>query len=270
MDKQEDGLRHRNCVVEAIEKHDKPTKEKSSSQYPPPKWTIFIVTIYYNILTVDSGLKQTQIFVGCMSMVTNVYLMKTDKRFVNTLKDNIREGGAMNKLVSGSVELKSAKMSFISSAPSALNIGKVKLFVNIKTHKNRCNTAKATTNTVLYRSGAPPFTWHLCTRYGCFVSNNTFSQCTNMVPLQHSRGSSNNISHLLCFNFWEEVYYWHDASSFHSKTSEGYDHFVGMAENGCHTMTYKMFTSDTRIIICRSSVRHKTSSYPNLHALRGV
>ena len=90
-----------------------------------------------------------------------------------------------------------------------------------------------------------------------------------MSPLQHSLGLTNGISPLLCFHFWEEVYYRHDDSDFPSETREGHGHFVGIAENVGHAMTYKILTSDTNKIICRSSVRPAAGSDPNLHALAG-
>jgi hypothetical protein len=42
---------------------------------------------------VDSGVTAAQIFV-------DVYGLKTDKEFVNTLEDNIQEWGAIDKLIS--------------------------------------------------------------------------------------------------------------------------------------------------------------------------
>ena len=39
-------------------------------------------------------------YVGCSTYVTDVYGMKTEKQFVNTLQDNIRKWGAMDKLIS--------------------------------------------------------------------------------------------------------------------------------------------------------------------------
>ena len=42
-------------------------------------------------------------------MVTDVYPMKTDKQFVNTLEDNVRKQGGMNKLVSDSAEVEIGK-----------------------------------------------------------------------------------------------------------------------------------------------------------------
>jgi hypothetical protein len=49
---------------------------------------------------VDSGVTAALIFVGRESLVANVYGLKTDRKFVNTLEDNIREWGEMDKLIS--------------------------------------------------------------------------------------------------------------------------------------------------------------------------
>ena len=57
-------------------------------------------TVYSNTPAVDSGVTAAQIFVGCESMVTDVYGVKTDKQFVKTLEDNIRERGAMTRVIS--------------------------------------------------------------------------------------------------------------------------------------------------------------------------
>ena len=41
-----------------------------------------------------------QLFVGRETIVTNIYRMKTEGQFVNTLQDVICEWGAMDKLLS--------------------------------------------------------------------------------------------------------------------------------------------------------------------------
>ena len=65
--------------------------------------------IYSNTPVADSVVKYAQIFVGCITMVADVYPMKTDTHFINILEDNIREWGATNKIVSGSVEVEVSK-----------------------------------------------------------------------------------------------------------------------------------------------------------------
>jgi hypothetical protein len=57
-------------------------------------------TVFSDTPAVDSGVNAAQIFVGRESLVVDAYGLKIDKEFVNTLEDNIRERGAMDKLVS--------------------------------------------------------------------------------------------------------------------------------------------------------------------------
>ena len=57
-------------------------------------------TVYSNTPAVDSGTTSAQVFVGTQTLVTDVHGMKSDKEFVSTLEDNIRNRGAMDKLIS--------------------------------------------------------------------------------------------------------------------------------------------------------------------------
>jgi hypothetical protein len=52
-------------------------------------------TVYSDAPDIDGGETCAQIFVGTETLVTNVYGMKTEKQFVNALKDYIRERGAL-------------------------------------------------------------------------------------------------------------------------------------------------------------------------------
>jgi hypothetical protein len=53
-------------------------------------------TVFSDTPAVDCGVTAAQIFVSRESLVADVYGLKTDKEFVNTLEDNIRERGAMD------------------------------------------------------------------------------------------------------------------------------------------------------------------------------
>ena len=66
-------------------------------------------TIFSDTPAVDSGVKQAQVFVGRDSLVAEVYPMKSGKQFVNTLEDNIRRKGAMDKLLSDSAKTEISK-----------------------------------------------------------------------------------------------------------------------------------------------------------------
>jgi hypothetical protein len=65
-------------------------------------------TVSSDTPAVDSGVTAAQLFVGRKSLVVNVYGLKTDKEIVNTLEDNVRERGAMDKLISNCATAKSS------------------------------------------------------------------------------------------------------------------------------------------------------------------
>jgi hypothetical protein len=58
-------------------------------------------TVFSDTPAVDDGsMMCAQIYVGMKSQVCDVYGMKTDGQFVNTLQDNIRQRGAPTRLIS--------------------------------------------------------------------------------------------------------------------------------------------------------------------------
>ena len=48
-------------------------------------------TVYSDTPAVDNGATSAHLFVGCTSLLADVYSMKSDKEFVNTLEDVIRK-----------------------------------------------------------------------------------------------------------------------------------------------------------------------------------
>jgi hypothetical protein len=65
-------------------------------------------TVYSNAPDIDGGETCAQIFVGTETLVTDIHDMKTEKQFVNTLKDNICERGALSRLLSDRAQVKSS------------------------------------------------------------------------------------------------------------------------------------------------------------------
>jgi hypothetical protein len=101
--------------------------------------------------------------VGTETMVTDVYGMKTEKQFVNTLEDNICERGGISWLLSDPAQVEiSARVVGILRA---LHIGQWQSEPH-QQYQNPCErryqTLKTTTNTLLDRSGYPGYTWLLC------------------------------------------------------------------------------------------------------------
>ena len=56
--------------------------------------------VYGDVPAVDDGSMGAQIFVGTESEVCDAQRLKSPKQFVNSLEDNIRKRGAMDKLLS--------------------------------------------------------------------------------------------------------------------------------------------------------------------------
>ena len=127
-------------------------------------------------------------------MVTDVYGMKTEKQFVNTLEDNIRERGAMSRLLSDHAQAEiSARVVGILRA---LHIGQWQSEPH-QQHQNPCErryqTLKTMTNTLLDRSGSPGYTWLLCLMYVAVLLNLTYNWTLGGIPLQCAEGSTQDI-----------------------------------------------------------------------------
>ena len=213
--------------------------------------------VYADVPAIDNGSMGAQIFVGTESEVCDVQGLKSPSQFVNSLEDNIRKRGAMDKLISDRAQTEIGKCAldilralFISSWQS-------------EPHQQQQNpaerkyqTLKRYTNTILNRTGAPAYTWLLCLTYVCFLLNRLACQSLQWrTPLEALDGSTPDISPLLRFSFWDPVYYKLDDSDFPSESTEGRGRWVGVAEHVGHAMTYKILTDDTKKVIYRSNVR---------------
>ena len=128
--------------------------------------------------------------------------MKHDKEFVNTLEDNIRKRGAMDKLISDRAQVEISKR--VHDILRALFIDDWQSEPHCQ-HQNpaerRIQTVKRGTNTLLDRTGAPAYTWLLAILYVCFVLNFTYNAVINNVPMNLATGSTCDISPLLRFRF---------------------------------------------------------------------
>jgi hypothetical protein len=162
-----------------------------------------------------------------------VYPIKSDKQFVNTLLDNITQHGTPTKLISNRAQVEISER--VKHVIRPLHIATWQS----EPHQQHQNPAKCQyqnikrlCNTILDHSGALAYTWLLC------------------------------LISLLCFHFWEPVYYKLDDSDFPSDSREKREHFVGISESVRHAMTFKILTDDTLKVIHRSNVRLAL----NLHA----
>ncbi len=223
-------------------------------------------TVFSDTPAIDGGETCAQIFVGTDTLVTDVYGMKTEAQFVSTLQDNIRERGAMSRLLSDRAQVEISNR--VRGVLRALHIGQWQSEPH-QQHQNPCErryqTLKTMTNTMLDRSGSPANTWLLCLMYVAIILNLSYNWTLGGVPLQRAEGSTPDISPLLRFYWWEPVYFKVDDAPFPSTSREERGHFVGLSHNVGHAMTFKILSDQSLTVLHRSNVRSANDpSDPNL------
>ena len=139
--------------------------------------------VFSDIPAVDGGQTAGVVFVGTKTDVVDAYPIKSEKQFINTLEDNVRERGAMNRLISdrAQVEIGERVKNFLRALVIAAWQS-----VPYMQHQNyaerKYQTVKSLTNRVLDRFGAPGFAWFLCLTYVCFVLNHTYNPTLDEIP----------------------------------------------------------------------------------------
>ena len=153
-------------------------------------------TVFSDTPAVDSGVKQAQVFVGRDTLVADAYPMKSGKQFVNTLEDNIRRQGAIDKLLSDSAKTEiSNKVMDILRAYHSSNRHSEPYHHNQKPAEWRYRTIKSWTNTVMNRSGAPANCWLLCLIYVFYLLDQiACSALDGNIPLLALTGITPDIS----------------------------------------------------------------------------
>ena len=126
-------------------------------------------TVFSDTPAADSGVKQAQVFVGRGTLAADTYPMKSGKQFVNTLDNNIRRRGAIDKLLSDSAKTEiSNKVLDILRAYHISNWNSEPYHENQNPAEWRYRTIKSWTNTVM-RSATPTNCWLLYLIYVCYL-----------------------------------------------------------------------------------------------------
>jgi hypothetical protein len=153
-------------------------------------------TVYSNPPDIDGGETYAQIFVGTETLVTDVYGMKTEKQFVNTLEDNIRERGALSQLLSDRAQVEISVC--IVGIFHALHTGQQQISEPHQQHQNPCErryqTLKTMMHTLLDRSVSSGYTWLLCLLYFAVLLHLTYNWTLGGIPLQCAEGSTRDKS----------------------------------------------------------------------------
>ena len=198
-------------------------------------------------------------------MLADVYPMKSGIQFVNTLEDNIRRRGAMDKLLSDSAKTEiSKKVMDILRAYHISNWHSEPYHQNQNPAEWQYRTIKSWTNTVMNRSGAPANCWLLCMIYVCYILNHIACGALNgLIPFLVLYGITPDISIMLLYTFYQPVFYATHDQHFPSESEERAAFWVGFGEHCGDAMTHKLLDKITQKIIYRSAVRPITKSNPN-------
>ena len=224
-------------------------------------------TIFSDTPAIDSGVTIAQIFVGKRTLVTDVYPLKSQKQFVNTLEDNIRFRGAMTKLISdyAKVEISNIVKDILRMYHSSSWISEP-YRQNQNPAEGRYCTLKSWTNTIMIRSGAPADCWLPCMIHPSYILNHL--SCVALgghVPMGILYGVSPGISIILLYTFYQLVFYATHNQSYRSASEERAARWVGFGEHVGDALTHKLLDDDTQKLLYRSAVRPSDSANPNKH-----
>jgi hypothetical protein len=223
--------------------------------------------VYSDTPAIDNGSTAAVIFVGCRTLVTDIYGIKTDKQFVNTLEDNIRDRGAPTKLISDRAQVEIGKKVLDILRTLVIAAWQSEPHQQHQNYaENRWESVKNSANRVMDRVGAPAFVWLLCLQYVCFLLNHAYNETARGVPLTLLLGVTVDISVLLRFYFWQPVYFKVEDSGFPSESKEASGRIVGISEHVGNALTWKVLTDDTQKILYRSQVRPFSQDDKNLRA----
>jgi hypothetical protein len=167
-------------------------------------------TVYMDTPAIGTGgVKYAQIFVGRKSLVVDVYGMKTSAQFVNTLLDNIRQRGAMDRLISDGAALEISQR--VLDVLRHLMIGSWQsepYFQQQNFAERRWRDIKRLTNWIMGYKGVPADCWLLALEYVADVMNLTAVESLHWrTPLECLTGQTPDVSIVLLFTFYDEIYY---------------------------------------------------------------
>jgi hypothetical protein len=226
-------------------------------------------TVHSDTPAIDGGETHAQIFIGTESLVADAEGMKTEKQFVNTLQDNIRKRGAMDKLISDRAQVEiSERVKDILRALVIADWQSEPHHQHQNPAERRYKHIKNWTNRTMERTGAPAYTWLLCLMYVCFIMNHMATESLGwQTPLQRLTGSTPDISGVLRFHFWQRVYYARVDPGFPSESTERTGRIVGISEHIGNDQCYKVLDDKTKRVMHRSRVRpYDKDSAKNLRA----
>ena len=122
---------------------------------------------------------------------------------------------------------------------------------------------KRMTNRLMDRTGTPAKYWLLCLLFVGYLLNwLSYPGLNHETPLLAATGQRPDISNLLNYSWWEDVYYLESEAKFPSESREKEGKWVGVAEHKGDNMTYWILTNDTDQVIPRSVIQNALKRTP--------
>ena len=199
-----------------------------------------------------------QLYCGRDSYLTDVFGMKEETEMPGTLLDFILKWGAMDGLFSDNAKVQTSYA--VQDILRQYNINDMQSEPEMQ-HQNpaerRIQEVKSMTNTLMDRSGSPKHLWFLCMLYVVMILNCSAGPNLNMrTPIEAALGYTPDISALLCFVWYQPVFYYRtEGKTPFPESKEKLGRFVGISENKGDALTFQVLTDDTKEIIHRLVVR---------------
>ena len=213
-------------------------------------------TVYSSTPAIDDGSTLAQIFVGRNTMVVDIYPIRTQKEFIATLQDNIRERGAMELLISDRAKVEiSRECHDILRAYCIKDWQSEPYYQHQNFAERKYAQIKPLVNRILNTTGAPPSLWLLALQHVARTLNHLANKTLKWItPLEKLTGRKPDISSIIIYRFWEKIYYKHIDAEFPHNSSEKLGRFVGVADTVGHALTFKILSDESKIIF-RSKIR---------------
>ena len=182
-------------------------------------------------------------------MFTDVFGMTRESQFSTTLEEYIRKWGAMSALKSDNGKAESSKMVKLILQKYAIKSYYSEPYMQ---HQNRAERriqdVKSFTLTLLDRTGSPSNIWYLAMEYAVYIINRiSHKKLHNKTPIEVCFVYTPDISSLLCFQWYQDVFYLDSEASFPS-SKELHGNFVGISENVGDSLTFLILTDSCKVI----------------------
>ena len=142
-------------------------------------------------------------------LVTDVFSMKTEKQFFNTLEDKKHRQGAMDKLFSDQEQVEISKRVLDILRSFCIDDWQSEPhYQHQKYAERRYSVIKSLVNILLNMTEEQASSWTLALEYDCYILNHLDTESLGWItPLKKLTRSTPDISSILLFKFWEKVYY---------------------------------------------------------------